>query len=195
MSFIGGRTIPNFDEGEDSDFSYEWSSSDESGGAMDIVKRGWEICGLIPGDKFVTTRGYLLTKLFEVKTEWSSMSYTAKVKRYFAAKNWLLQRESERGLLQSLSEFPPYEGFSPANDGLRLSYIQTFKSAGGEYRQAGSWQLTLNVDLKEVWETIGSEGHLFRGYRDESSEEDYDAGGEGGAVQEATVAESEEDWF
>lgn len=99
MSFIGGKNILELDVREDcvSSCSYEGSSADESEDTSDIVRRGREICALIPGDRFVITRGYLLTKLIEGNKEQNPMSYAAKIKRYFAAKNKFLQSGPDRG--------------------------------------------------------------------------------------------------
>ncbi|XP_043479870.1 uncharacterized protein LOC122509705 [Leptopilina heterotoma] len=94
---------------------------------------------------------------------------------------------TETCLFQSLPQFPPHVGFFSKRDSFRLTFVQVFfKTAAGVHKQADSWQLTYNVELPESWETIGSEGHLFGGRRDNFSEEKCtDAGAE----------ESEEDWF
>ncbi|XP_043475812.1 uncharacterized protein LOC122507258 [Leptopilina heterotoma] len=93
-------------------------------------------------------------------------------------------------LFKSLPKVPPYNGFVPAEKSFKLTFIQIFyKNADGVHSQNGSWQLTYNIDLPELWEPIGTEGHLFGEDNCKPSEENTEEMGT------ANAEDSEEDWF
>ncbi|XP_043470865.1 uncharacterized protein LOC122504050 [Leptopilina heterotoma] len=93
-------------------------------------------------------------------------------------------------LFKSLPKVPPYNGFVPAEKSFKLAFIQIFyKNADGVHSQNGSWQLTYNIDLPELWEPIGTEGHLFGEDNCKPSEENTEEMGT------ANAEDSEEDWF
>lgn len=77
--------------------SYSWSSKDANEEAIYLVRRGKEICALIPGDKHIPLRGHLLTRLFVGESQEYSTSFVTRVKNYFRWKSHYQQLGSERG--------------------------------------------------------------------------------------------------